>query len=173
MVIIQKQAKARYPVITSNVGVICFLSCWITWQRARCPTFPRNNVRWSFCKTHPPLLDRFCFSSCRVSSYPPHQKTLWGYQFSSRWAGYETGNTWLYSTSSSLNDLTNIYCLVGWGCKIHRLLHWRRVRPHPTTSVLDMTLNNMMVRFQQCWSFGECGVFFYCHRSLLNSGPEW
>ena len=27
--------------------------------------------------------------------------------------------------------------------------------PHLPTSVLDMTLNNLKVRFQQCWSFGE------------------
>ena len=40
-------------------------------------------------------------------------------------------------------------CPVGWGCRIHRLLLCRGVRP-PQTSVLDMTLNNPMVRFQQC-----------------------
>ena len=28
----------------------------------------------------------------------------------------------------------------------------------PPTSVLDMILNNPMVRLQKCWSFGECGV---------------
>ena len=43
----------------------------------------------------------------------------------------------------------------------------------PPTSVLDMTLNNLMVRFQQCWSFGECGVPLHCHRSQVHSGPEW
>ena len=47
------------------------------------------------------------------------------------------------------------------------------VRPPPPTSVLDMTLNNLMVRFQQCWSFGECGVLLHCHRSQVHSGPEW
>ena len=41
----------------------------------------------------------------------------------------------------------------------------------PPTSVLDMTLNNLMVRFQQCWSFGECRVLLYCHRSQVHSGP--
>ena len=35
----------------------------------------------------------------------------------------------------------------------------------PTTGVLDMTLNNLMVRFHLCWSFGECGVSRHCHRS--------
>ena len=46
------------------------------------------------------------------------------------------------------------------------------VRPR-LTSVLDMTLNNLMVRFQQCWSFGECGVPLHCHRSQVHTGPEW
>ena len=41
------------------------------------------------------------------------------------------------------------------------------------TSVLDITLNNLMVRFQQCWSFGDCGVPLHCHRSQVHSGPEW
>ena len=43
---------------------------------------------------------------------------------------------------------------------------------HPT-SVLDMTLKNLMLRFQQCWSFGECGVPLHCHRSKLHTDPEW
>ena len=66
-----------------------------------------------------------------------------------------------------------IYCPVGWGCRIHWLLLCRGVRPPPPTRVLDMTLNNLMVRFQQCWSFGECGVPLHCHRSQVHSGPEW
>ena len=32
---------------------------------------------------------------------------------------------------------------------------------YPPTSVMDMTLNNLMMRFQQYWSFGECGVPLY------------
>ena len=35
----------------------------------------------------------------------------------------------------------------------------------PPASVLDMTLNNLMVRFQWCRSFGECRAPFYCHCS--------
>ena len=31
-------------------------------------------------------------------------------------------------------------------------------RIDPPMSALNMTLNYLMVRFQQCWSFGECGV---------------
>ena len=44
-------------------------------------------------------------------------------------------------------------CPVGWSCRIHRLFLCRGVRA-PTTSVLNMTLNNLMERFQQSWSFG-------------------
>ena len=66
----------------------------------------------------------------------------------------------------------NLCCPVSWGCRIHWLHLYRWVRP-PLMSVLDMTLNNLMVRFQQCWSFGECGVPLHCHRSQVHSGPEW
>ena len=62
-------------------------------------------------------------------------------------------------------------CPVAWGCRIHRLLLCRGVRPSPT-SVLDMTLNNLMVRFQQRWSFGECRVPLYCYCSQIHSSPE-
>ena len=42
-----------------------------------------------------------------------------------------------------------LVCPVRWGCRIHRLLLCRRVKtPAPQTYVLDMTLNNLMVRFQ-------------------------
>ena len=46
--------------------------------------------------------------------------------------------------------------------------------PHPRPmSVLDMIQNNLIVRFQRCWSFVECGVPLHCHRSQVHSGPEW
>ena len=61
---------------------------------------------------------------------------------------------------------------VTWGCRIHWLHLGRGVRPL-LTSVLDMTLNNLMVWFQQCWSFGECRVLLHCHCSQVHSGPEW
>ena len=32
-----------------------------------------------------------------------------------------------------------------------------------------MTLNDLMVRFQQCWSFGECGVPLHCHCSRVQA----
>ena len=66
----------------------------------------------------------------------------------------------------------NTHGPVSWGYRIHWLHLCRGVRP-PPTSVLDMTLNNLMVRFQQCWSFGKCGVPLHCHCSQVHSGPEW
>ena len=54
-------------------------------------------------------------------------------------------------------------CPVSWGCKIHWLHLSRGVRPLTQISVLDMTLTNLMVRFQWCWSFGECGVLLHSH----------
>ena len=79
----------------------------------------------------------------------------------------------LSDTSSIAQHLKKHSCPVGWGCRIHRLLLCRGVRPPPPTSVLDMTLNNLMVRFQQCWSFGECRVPLHCHHSQVHSGLEW
>ena len=43
----------------------------------------------------------------------------------------------------------------------------REIQLHPPTIVYHMTLNNLMVRLQQCWSFGEC------HCSQAHSGSEW
>ena len=59
---------------------------------------------------------------------------------------------------------------VSWGCRIHWLHLCRRVRP-PPNECPDMTLNNLIVRFQQRWSFGECGVPLHCHCSQVHSGP--
>ena len=61
---------------------------------------------------------------------------------------------------------------VGWGCRIHQLHPGRGVRLSHSMSVLDMTLNNLMVKLQYCWSFGECGVFLCCHCSQVHSGPD-
>ena len=44
--------------------------------------------------------------------------------------------------------------------------------PTPTKkSVLDITLNNLMVRLQS-WSFGECKVHFRDHYSLVHFDPK-
>ena len=47
----------------------------------------------------------------------------------------------------------------------------RSKNPH-STSVLVMTLNNWMVKFQWCWSFGKYRVLLHCHRSRIHSDPE-
>ena len=73
----------------------------------------------------------------------------------------------------SIRISPKMLCPVGWGCRIHRLLLGRWVRTLPPTIVLDMTLNNLMVRYQQYWSFGECRVPLHCHRSQVYSGPGW
>ena len=55
-------------------------------------------------------------------------------------------------------------CPVGWGCRIHRLLLCRGVRPPPnTTSVLNITLNHLM----ELW-----GMWSTSSLSLL-PGPLW
>ena len=63
-------------------------------------------------------------------------------------------------------------CPVGWGCRIHRL-YLCRDSPPPPTSVLNTTLNYLMVRLQYFWSFRECRVPLYCHRSQVHFCPEW
>ena len=47
---------------------------------------------------------------------------------------------------------------VVWGCIIHQLLLCRGLKKS-LTSVLDMTLNNLIVRLQLCWGFGKCGEY--------------
>ena len=77
---------------------------------------------------------------------------------------------------SGVVALNRVPCPVGWGCRIHRLLLCRGVRPLPPTRVLDMTLNNLMVRFQECWSFGktEYHIIAIAPRSTLaRSGSTW
>ena len=53
------------------------------------------------------------------------------------------------------------------------LLHLcKRVRPTPhPTSILEMTLNRLMMRIQ-FWSFVECHVLFHCHYSQVHSNPD-
>ena len=80
----------------------------------------------------------------------------------------------IYSSSCLIifASIQNWICSVGWGCRIHWLHLCSGVRL-PQMIVLDMTLNNLMVRFQYCWSFVECGVPLYCHCSLVISDLEW
>ena len=39
----------------------------------------------------------------------------------------------------------------------------------PQTSVLDMTLNNLMMRLQWCWRFGKCRAPLHCQCSQVHS----
>ena len=70
----------------------------------------------------------------------------------------EMQSTQKYSRNSTWPQHTpTCNCPVDWGCRIHQVRLNRGVRP-PPTSVPYMTLNNLMVRFQKCWNFGECGI---------------
>ena len=66
--------------------------------------------------------------------------------------------------------LQSCLCPVGWGCRIHRLLLCREVRP-PTP--------NECPGYDTKQSDGEVPVvlklwgMLYCHRSQVHSGPEW
>ena len=60
---------------------------------------------------------------------------------------------------------------VGWGCSIHRLYLCRGVRPPQPVSILDMTLNYLMVRLQP-WGFGEFRVALHCHCSQVHFDLE-
>ena len=76
-------------------------------------------------------------------------------------------------TYAKLNSL-KWKCLWHWKCtytKLNFALSAGAVEYTYSFSV--MTLKNMVVRFQWCWSFEECGVPFHCHRTQVNSGPEW
>ena len=59
---------------------------------------------------------------------------------------------------------------VNWGCKIHQSYLFRGVIPH-RTSVICMTLNQLMVRLQS-WYFKECKPF-HCHYTWVHSDPDW
>ena len=71
-----------------------------------------------------------------------------------------------------LSDNFQIYfCLVGWGYRIHRLLHWRGVRSPNYFPVYDTKHSDGGV--QNCWSYAECRVPLHCHSSQVHSVPEW
>ena len=46
-----------------------------------------------------------------------------------------------------LRENSNLVCPDSWGYRKHQMLFCRMVRPPPQTAVLDMTLNNLMMRF--------------------------
>ena len=65
-----------------------------------------------------------------------------------------------------------LFSRVDWDSRIHRLPLCRWVRQPSTTSVLDMTLNNLMAKLQ-AWRFGECGVLLHCYCSQVHLYQEW
>ena len=73
----------------------------------------------------------------------------------------------LFNNTATSGHLSNL-----WGCRMQRLHLCRGVRP-PPMSVLDMTLNSLMVRFQWCWYFEEWGVPLHCYCSQVHSGLVW
>ena len=58
---------------------------------------------------------------------------------------------------------------VGWGYRIWQLHLCKGIR-HDLSSVWDMTLNDLMVRFQS-WSFRECWIILYCYYSQVYFDP--
>ena len=54
----------------------------------------------------------------------------------------------LYSWQLNYKLITYTSGSVGWDCRIHWLHLCRRLRPHSPMSVLNMTLNSLMVRFK-------------------------
>ena len=62
---------------------------------------------------------------------------------------------------------------VGWGSRIYQLhLCWGIKFLSPLSSILDMTLNYLLMKLQS-WSFGRCGVPLHCHYSQVHSDTEW
>ena len=45
--------------------------------------------------------------------------------------------------------------------------------PHPPNEWPGYDTKNLLLRFQYCWSFRECGVPLHCHCSQVHSGREW
>ena len=61
-------------------------------------------------------------------------------------------------SDDGVNFLDRRGWMVSWGCRRHQLHLSRRVRTPSTDKCPDMKLNNLMVRLQWCWHFGECRV---------------
>ena len=74
---------------------------------------------------------------------------------------------------ATITDARNTICSAGRDCRIHRLHLCSGIRPPLSpTNVLDMTLNNLMMRIQWCWGFEEWGATLQCHCSQVHSGLE-
>ena len=69
----------------------------------------------------------------------------------------------------------NNICPVGWGCRIHRLHLCSWVRPLPKKCP-GYDTKNLMLRFQWCWDFIECGAPFNAitpRSTLARNGSTW
>ena len=137
-----------YPL--KNTLSLCFLfnSSFLSWRREGLT--PINQLRWPLNGT----------STGRST------KLMWHVQPKA---------ILKFIFGSWRNQVVNTLILirVGWICRIHRLHLCRGVRPPPPlTSVLDMTLNNLIARLQY-WRFGECRLPLHCHCSYVPSGSDW
>ena len=78
---------------------------------------------------------------------------------------------WLLILKQIVFSNAHIYnlsvCVCVCVCGIHWLHIYRKIR-HLLTSVLDITLNNLMMRLQH-WRFGDCGVTLHRHCSQVHS----
>ena len=79
---------------------------------------------------------------------------------------------WRMQSNASLPLGSGAFGSISCDYRINRQHLCRGVSFPSPTIVLGMTLNNLMVMFQWCWSFGECGVPFHCYHSQVNFGPE-
>ena len=89
----------------------------------------------------------------------------------------------IFAISFSVNKIKSItypirirgyqiqHTLVGCSYRIYQLHFCQGTNIHPT-SVLDMTLNHLVLRLQP-WSFREYGVPIHCHCSQVLSNMEW
>ena len=87
------------------------------------------------------------------------------------WIGWCIILEWLYCYCFCKHLIYNTHWTSWLGLQNTMTASLQRGKTFPT-STLDMTRNNLMVRFQYCWNFRECGVFLHCYYSLAHSGLE-
>ena len=119
--------------------------------------FPTNSedcvFSFSLHKTHESLLKT---SKLFLSDYHHHGVSTT--RISLTFSHHPSLSTIILGKSSRWQSMSaKNTCPVCWVCRLHRLLLCKGSK---TSSIEcpDMTLNNLMVRFQWCWSFGECRV---------------
>ena len=156
---IRRFYRGWYIVAIPDPGVVYFQCTWYRCDREQSRWLLMNSWSWKKKKT-------LCFNLSKI----PYNAIFVPYFLNC--VPEIVSGVLLYHFYGLYLLFLFILCPVGWSCRIHGMPLCRGVRL-PPTSVLDMTLNNLMVRFQQCWSFGECGVRLHCHCSQVHSGPEW